>query len=265
MSFKPEFNCTFDAYTGFGQSPPFQNLWMGEPCALWHSRGRVERGRTLSGPPVHLQLAVAINRNVRSYFGWLTPDGVWSIPLADWWIVNIPGSTGLSVQPVYEGPMWAGTPDAHWRYSCTLALNTLSYPVLSLYPPQGLSGQPLPGGRTGTFDIYRPFGAAVPTLVAAPGVIYPDPYGGRGSYSGGNYLTWSDILDCQDTVDIRDGLTRASGLDSTAYSDGDEVRWPTGIAVTRYVVVKVTRLTMPDGTSRKRVHLLRDQAHWPGP
>jgi len=265
MSFKPDFTCTFDAYTGYGQTPPFQNLWLAEPCAIWHSRGRESPSVGFGDPPIVVQLAVAVARGARSYAGWQTRDPRWSGRLADWWIVNVPGGPGMSLQPVHEGPMWIGTADAHHRYSCTIAINQLAVSSLLYNGPQAENGQQLPGGRSATFDIYRPWGAAVPTLVAAPGVLWPDPYGGRNRPPGQQGLYWSDILDCLDTVDIRDGVLRNAGTDSTTYADGDEVRFPTGINTTRYVVVKVTRVADPSGAVRKRVYLVRDNPFWPGP
>jgi len=265
MSFKPAFTMQTRRVTGPGATPPNSILYAAEPCAVWMSSGR-SRSRMPGDPPIVFQVALQQSR----YFdppGWSGNPPTFDITKADYFQITSPAFSPFpKLSVVYAGFMWIGTADTHIRFDCTPFRSIpIASSVLQSFGPQTEAGLPLVGGRYATFDIYRPFGAAVPTLVAAPGVLYPDPYGGRGHYSGGNYLTWSHVLDCADTVDIRDGLSRASGLDTTSYSDGDEVRFPTGIPVTRYVVVKVTRPMVADGTLRKRVYLLRDQPAWPGP
>jgi hypothetical protein len=110
---------------------------------------------------------------------------------------------------------------------------------------------------TTTCDIYRPFGAGSPTTsgvacrlvhvtqddAPAPGLVY---------------------IDLDDTVDIRDGVTRTPGTGGLLYGDGDEVRIPNASG-SRYVVTWVVMINR--GTSRqfKRAYLLRDTAVWPGP
>jgi len=240
-------------------------VYSDEPAAIWFSGGRSHLRQTAGEPVIIAQVAVQLSR-AYSPPGWVGFPAVWDPGLADNFQFLALPLAFQRVSPVYCGYLWHGTPGAHCRFDCTRYVDAANLPAaVDADPPQSASGAPLVGGRTGTFDIYRPFGAAVPTLAAAPGTIYPDLYGGRGSYSGGNYYTWTDVLDCADTVDIRDGMARAGGLDTQTYSDGDEVRWPTGINVTRYVVIRVTRVGTKTGGVKKRVYLARDTAHWPGP
>jgi hypothetical protein len=265
MSFKPAFTTTLNRVTGINGAPASTVLYSAEPAAIWFSRGRSDwEGGT---PVIVAQVAMALSRFF-SPPGWIRNPPIWDPSYADIFqfttLGTIPAMQRWS--PVFSGVLWHGTADAHCRFDCTpYRAPTAALPVPPTDAPQSPFGTPLVGGRVATFDVYRPFGAAVPVLVAAPGTLWPDPYGGRGSYSGGNYYNWTDILDCSDTVDVRDGSSRASGLDTQAYSDGDEVRFPTGIGVSRYVVVRVYRLTGTTGVPFKRVLLMRDQAAWPGP
>jgi hypothetical protein len=159
---------------------------------------------------------------------------------------------------VCGGPMWTGTPDAHYRYDLTDMVGLTTTP-----PPSFPTGRR--DGYTTSFDVYRPFGNAAPVVTGLVGVFYSDAINGRGSYSGGNYVMWSDFLDVASSVDVRDGSSRASGLDTVSYADGDEVRVPSGAAASRYVVVRVSNMLDLTGVLFKRVYLLRDAAHWPGP
>jgi hypothetical protein len=118
---------------------------------------------------------------------------------------------------------------------------------------------------TTTCDIYRPFGAASPTTTSVPCRLVACLPRGRGGYSGGSYLVWSHYLDIADTVDVRDGCSRAAGSDTISYGDGDEVRVPGGGGSTRYVVVWVEMVNRGTALQFKRAYLLRDQAAWPGP
>jgi len=265
MSFKPAFTMQTRRVTGPGATPPNSILYAGEPCAVWMSSGR-SRSRMPGDPPIVFQVALQQSR----YFdppGWSGNPPTFDITKADYFQITSPAFSPFPrLSVVFSGFMWIGTADTHIRFDCT-PFRTLpvASSVLQSWGPQAENGNYLPGGRYATFDIYRPFGAAVPFLAAVPGVIYPDPYGGRNRPTGQQGLYWSDVLDTADTVDIRDGVLRNAGTDSTTYADGDEVRFPTGIAVTRYVVIKVTRVGLPDGTVRKRVYLVRDNPIWPGP
>jgi len=264
MSFKPAFTCTTRRVTGPGATPPLNILYAGEPCACWFSSGR-SRSRVPGDPPIVAAVCLQLSR----YFdppGWSGNPPTFDITKADYFQLQTPTTLIPKLSVVYSGLMWVGTPDVHVRFDCTPFRNLpVASSVLQSWGPQAENGNYLPGGRYATFDIYRPFGAAVPFLAAVPGVIYPDPYGGRNRPTGQQGLYWSDVLDTADTVDIRDGVLRNAGTDSTTYADGDEVRFPTGVAVTRYVVIKVTRVGLPDGTVRKRVYLVRDNPIWPGP
>lgn len=265
MPYKPFFSALCSAVTGPKAVPSGRPVFTGAPCAMWFSGGRSRNPAFSNAPQVSYQ--VALDKSLLfDPPGWISSGTTWNPDYAHHLTITLATLQVVTCLPVYGGIMWDGTPESHARFDCCpLPGNITRGSTLSQFPPQGLGGLPLVGGNAATFDIYRPFGAAVPTLVAAPGILYPDPYGGRGSYSGGNYIIWDSVLDCDDTVDIRDGVSRASGLDTLSYSDGDEVRFPTGIAVTRYVVVRVTRPADPLGNPRKRTYLLRDQAHWPGP
>lgn len=109
-----------------------------------------------------------------------------------------------------------------------------------------------------TCDIYRPFGAGLPTYSAVPCRLVADLPRGRGSGLAG-LLAWTHYIDLDTTVDIRDGCSRPAGSDAPMFADGDEVRIPSS-ASTRYVVVWVE--TRCHGTTQayKRAYLLRDTA-----
>lgn len=111
-------------------------------------------------------------------------------------------------------------------------------------------------------DIYRPFGAALPTHGNVPCRIVPNERYGRGEATGSTYLEWSHWVDLQPDYDIRDGCARAAGDNSIAYSDGDEVRATLAGRAYRFVVVWVEdRFTNTDG-NYTRAYLLRDQVTW---
>lgn len=121
---------------------------------------------------------------------------------------------------------------------------------------------PIPASQlTTTCDIFRPFGAGAPTTTGVACRLVPDLANGRGAGGG---LVWSHYVDLDDTADVRDGCTRAAGVNAVTYGDGDELRIPNASG-SRYVVVWVELLNR--GTSRqiKRAYLLRDTGIWPGP
>lgn len=112
---------------------------------------------------------------------------------------------------------------------------------------------------TTTCDIYRPFGAVSPTATGIPCRLVADmPRGhsGRGTYSP-SPLLWTHYLDLDATVDVRDGCVRPDNANVLAYTDGDEVRVPTGGSGLRFVVIWVE--VHNQGTTRdfKRVYLMR--------
>ncbi len=257
MAFMPFFGQVLDKLTGSQGAPPSTLIFSAEPCACWLSRGRQNHTPASGFPAIAYQVAMAYTR-LYVPPGWVGNPPVWNPSVADRFRVKTTGLGTITVSPVWCGPMWAGTPQAHSRFDCTLWVQPDTVPTPSF--PTGRSD-----GFTTTFDVYRPFGAAAASTAGLVGVFYSDAINGRGSYSGGNYLTWSDFIDVASTVDVRDGLGRGSGLDTTVYSDGDEVRVPSGAAVSRYVVVKVSNMRDLTGVLFKRVYLLRDQPHWPGP
>lgn len=110
-----------------------------------------------------------------------------------------------------------------------------------------------------TCDIYRPATAGSPTTTGVASRHVPSL--NRVLQSP---LVWTDIIDLDESVDVRDGCTRVAGADAITYADGDGIRIPNASG-TRYVVVWVE--TINRGTTRafKRAYLIRDTAVWPGP
>lgn len=111
-----------------------------------------------------------------------------------------------------------------------------------------------PALQATTCDVYRPFGAAVPTASGVPCRLVPDLARGRRPEATG--LAWTHYLVGDASVDVRDGCTRAAGAQAQTYADGDEVR----VGATRFVVVWVE--TVEAGTPReyKRAYLMRHTA-----
>jgi hypothetical protein len=118
---------------------------------------------------------------------------------------------------------------------------------------------------TTTCDIFRPFGAASPTATGVACRLVACLERGRGGYASTNYLAWSHYLDVDDTVDVRDGCSRAAGTTLVSYADGDGVRVPSGAGNTTYVVVWVTMVNRGTPVQYKRAYLMRDTPAWPGP
>jgi len=110
-----------------------------------------------------------------------------------------------------------------------------------------------------TCSIYRPATTGSPTTTGLSCRHVPSL--GRALEGP---LVWTDIVDFEESVDVRDGCTRVAGADAITYADGDGIRIPNASG-TRYVVVWVE--TMNRGTTRafKRAYLIRDTAVWPGP
>jgi hypothetical protein len=116
---------------------------------------------------------------------------------------------------------------------------------------------------TTTCDVYRPFGAASPTLTNVP--CHLAAVFGEGQPRSANALWWTHYLLVDAGVDVRDGCARSAGADAVTYADGDQVVVPAGADHTSYVVVWVEVVARGQAGEYKRVYLLRHQAHWPGP
>ncbi len=108
-----------------------------------------------------------------------------------------------------------------------------------------------------TFDCYSPFGAASPILVNEPCVFVQDLFSGRGEETTST-VSWTHYIDIDSGLTVLDGCTRTDSLNTQNYSDGDEIRIPSG-GVARYVVVWVTFCSTDAGTV-KRVYLMRHSA-----
>lgn len=108
-----------------------------------------------------------------------------------------------------------------------------------------------------TFDLYQPFGAAVPTATNLPCQFVSDMPSGNVTIPSA-VVAWTHYIDVAVAVSINDGCTRVAGLNTETYADGDEVRIPTG-GSTRYVVVWVT-LCDVESTVVKRCYLMRHAA-----
>jgi hypothetical protein len=109
-----------------------------------------------------------------------------------------------------------------------------------------------------TCDIYRPFGAGVPTYTNVPCRLVGDfP---RSRSAAGAVPEWTHYLVVDAGVDIQDGCTRSAGSAGLTYADGDKVCVPGGGTTPSFVVVWVE--TVDAGTPRefKRAYLLRHAA-----
>lgn len=115
-----------------------------------------------------------------------------------------------------------------------------------------------------TFDLYRPWGAAEPTLTNQPCRLQPRISGQR---VGGSPppLFYTHYLIVNASVDIRDGCSRVPDSSQIAFGMGDEVRIPSGSPSTRYAVVWVEYVGRGQSGEYKRVYLTRDEVSWPGP
>jgi hypothetical protein len=112
-----------------------------------------------------------------------------------------------------------------------------------------------------TCDLYRPFGAGSPTTTGISCRLVPAANADLPPVAG---LVWSHYIDLDETVDIRDGVTRTPGAGALLFADGDEVRIP-NTSGTRYVVTWVVTINRGSSRQFKRAYLLRDTAVWPGP
>lgn len=112
-------------------------------------------------------------------------------------------------------------------------------------------------GITTTYDLYRPFGAGIPTYTNQPCIIYNDfPCGCAGPTT--KQLAWSHYMDVPVTADVQDGVTRGGASTSFLYNDGDEIR-PSG-GPCKLCVVFVTEYYDDTAAAKmKRVYMIRDQ------
>ena len=122
---------------------------------------------------------------------------------------------------------------------------------------------PLPeSAKTTTMDIYRPFGGAVAQENVRIRMVDEQP-GGRRHTATAVQVQWTHVVECDHSVDVRDGCTRAAGSNDLTYADGDEVRIPDATGA-RFVVVWVTPVARGTELAFKRVYLLRHDANWTG-
>jgi hypothetical protein len=109
-----------------------------------------------------------------------------------------------------------------------------------------------------TCDVYRPFGGPTPTYSNVRCRLVPDL--SRGRPPGGAGLAWTHYMVLDAAADVRDGCTRAAGAPVLNYTDGDEVRVPSGAAGPRFVVVWVEAVESGTPREHKRAYLMRDTA-----
>lgn len=113
-------------------------------------------------------------------------------------------------------------------------------------------------------DIYRPFGAALPTHSDVPCRIVPNGAVGRGATAGSTYPSWTHWVDLDPDYDIRDGCSRAAGTNFIAYADGDEVRAELAGRLYRFVVVWVEDRFTGTDNNYTRAYMRRDTVDWDG-
>ncbi len=118
----------------------------------------------------------------------------------------------------------------------------------------------MPGVALTTCDIKNGWGGAD----RATGVLCKhEPRVAEGRLHGapGTVVLFSDEIDLDPSVDIRDGWTRTAGSNALTYADGDEVRVPSGSS-NKYVVVWVEIVNRGTPQALKRAYLLRHSANW---
>lgn len=262
MSFKPEFNALSTWYQPSTHVPPFDLIADDVPCAYWFDAGRTRNRRGSLEPLVVGQLAVgrAHNYGAVGWSGFPPTFHPW-----DGLYVTIHDGAGFvaQVQPVSGGPMWLGTADEHWRFDVAMAIDATFAPLGE--PPLYDQLDSAKQGRASTLSVYRPFGSGTLLEGNVPCYVYPGTRGPVSSNFAFNFPDFDYVLIVGDSVDIRDGNTRTVDVDGVAYHDGDEVRIPSGSGNSRFVVVRVERTAVADGSFKKRVFVLRDTAVWPGP
>lgn len=113
-----------------------------------------------------------------------------------------------------------------------------------------------------TMDVYRPFGGSAVTENVRIRMVDAQEHGRRRTATAVQ-VQWSHVVECDYSVDVRDGCTRAVGSNDLTYADGDEVRIPDASG-TRFAVVWVTPVNRGSELAFKRVYLLRHDAVWAG-
>lgn len=252
----PTYNTTATVYTGYADTPAGQLIYTALQCEVYET-SISKRGGEFA--PEGLGFWTLLTPNMsRPRDGNDAIHDIWYPGFA----YNVRNVAGMDISQQFlvrgSGVRWLNQAGQHSRWYLVPVPSITGNPQ----PPQAPSNV---GGLVTTFSCYRPFGAAAPVFANAACVFFPDIPGGRGSYSGGNYAVWDGYLECSSSLDIRDGLSRGSGLDVVQYADGDEVRIPGAAPQSRYVVVRVVKYTDPFNVVRKRVYVLRDQPTWPGP
>jgi len=111
-------------------------------------------------------------------------------------------------------------------------------------------------------DIYRPFGAAVPTYTNVDARVVPAFIKGRGATATTNYLACTHWVDFPIGTDVRDGCSRGAGIVIESYSDGDELHaslnGKTFVLVTVWVEVRYANTP----AAFKRAWCVRDHVNW---
>jgi hypothetical protein len=114
---------------------------------------------------------------------------------------------------------------------------------------------------TSTFEIRRPFGAGSATTSGLNCTLIGEFEPSR---KAADIPSWTHVLICESTVDLRDGCSRVGGSNAITHTDGDEVRIPSGASSPRFVVVWCETVnkgeTGPDLYEYKRVFLMRHTA-----
>ena len=109
-----------------------------------------------------------------------------------------------------------------------------------------------------TCNVYRPFGAGAPTHTNVPCRLVPDL--ARGRTPNGTSLSWTHYLVLDVTADVLDAVTRPAGSQLLTYSDGDEIRVPSGATTPSFAVVWVETVDAGSPREYKRAYLMRHAA-----
>lgn len=252
MPFRPTFTglATLNTYLGL-------NLFNNQPCAAWESLG--QRSLGLWDQDDRSLFTVATDLSLyQAPAGWSPPPRTFDPLTANVMALNMTNFTELLVH-VETGAKWDGTAYQHARFYCARFPTAGSVVVLP-----GLPGEGYP--ILAYSDIYRPFGSAtrvqhnvVCYVRLAPQII--------GAYSGGgNIYFWTHTVDFSGVLDVRDGSSRASGLDVQSYSDGDEIRlMSVSSGPTQFVgVIVYVKVFKTDATHTfTRCYVMRDHGLWP--
>jgi len=260
--FKPDFTAQCRFLKPMSGADPGGVLAADVPCAWWFSGGRTHYRQSMEEWPIFAQLAVDRDHFYGAY-GWSGKPPVYdTFNALRVQAYDALGDIGTG-HPVFGGIMWHGTWAVHIRYELTLvtAKGLEAGSTVVLYDQLDSANQ----GRETTCDIYRPFGSSSLVEGSVPCYVYPGTRGQVASNFAFNFPDFDTVLIVHDDVDIRDGNGRTVNVDGAQYHDGDEIHIPSGSGNTRFVVVRVERTTIADGSSAKRVFALRDTAVWPGP